>query len=354
MSTYYYSVDSKGEYIYGNFPDELKYLITNYKDNFEPFEVIFENERIMARLGYKTNEYGKIYTLTTENKYIKSKHLFKELLYRSTLGLESFLKYRNDLVEAQNKQIEEFMHNITSLNSYNIQDLFALIPQDVLTENINKQNEIVRTIIIEKPNITVKTLLNLIKYNLSMKVEFSVYERTIRSSTYIQKMSHSIRSVVLSILQIFIDDFEEKHIEVSLDACERRLNVDYDSLLVSLFYIFDNSIKYCCPHTKYKIIFKEEGNDTFSILFIMISIKIEKNEVNKIGTREFRSDLARRVKKDGHGIGMYRLVKTLSLNNAELEITPRANDYKRTVNFIDYEGNLFKIKFNNQHEWLKI
>jgi hypothetical protein len=353
MATYYYTLDSKGDYIYGNFPDELKYLVTDFKERHEPFEIIIGNEKKMVRLGFKTNEYGKIYTLTNENKYIKSNNLFKELLFRSTLGLESFSKFHNDLLGERNRQTEEFMHNVTSLNSYSIQDLFTLIPQDVLTENINKQNEIVKAIIIDKPNITVKTLLKLIKYNLSMKVEFSVYDRTLRPNSYIKKISHSLRGIVLSILQIFIDDFEDKHIEVSLDACERRLNVDYDSLFVSLFYIFDNSICYCCPHTKYKIIFKEEENNTFSLLFIMISIKIQKNEVSKIGTRDFRSDLAKQIKKDGHGIGMYRLVKTLQLNDAVLEITPRINDFKRTVNSFEYEANQFKIKFKNQHEWFK-
>jgi hypothetical protein len=51
---------------------------------------------------------------------------------------------------------------------------------------------------------------------------------------------------------------------------------------------------------------------------------------------------------------MFRLVKTLSLNDAALEITPRINEFKKTVCDIEYEANQFKIKFKKQHEWLKM
>jgi hypothetical protein len=145
------------------------------------------------------------------------------------------------------------------------------------------------------------------------------------------------------------------NIEVSLDAgtaSERRLEIDDDSLFVSLFYILENSLKYCCPNTKYKIIFKEE-DDCFAILFIMISIRIEKNEVSKLSEPRYRSPLARKIHDSGKGIGMYRIVKTLHLNNAELEITPRINDYSRKIGDIPYEGNQFKILFKGQKDFFR-
>ena len=95
-----------------------------------------------------------------------------------------------------------------------------------------------------------------------MKVEFSVFERTQKPISVVKKIPHSIRGILLSILQIFIDDFEKIRIEVSLDAgqaSERRIEIDDDSFFVSLFYLLENSLKYCCPNTKYKIIFKEEN-----------------------------------------------------------------------------------------------
>lgn len=352
MSTYYYAQKLNGDYLFDNFPNELKYLVADFQESQKAFEVVIGNEKILARMGDKTNDFGTIFTLTIDAKYINRYKLFKELVDMSIIGLKPLAEFQNKIVVAQSTQTQEFIHNVTSLNSYSIQDLFTLIPQAILTENINKQNEIVRNIINEKPNVAVKTLLKLIKYNLAMKVEFSVFERTLKPNVFVQKMEHSIRAVILSILQIFIDDFDDHKIEVSLDACERRINIDYDSLFVSLFYLLDNSIKYCCPSTKYKIIFKEEAN-CFSVLFIMISIKIEKNEVEKLNIHGYRSEAAKQLNKDGNGIGMYRIVKTLKLNNAELEITPKINDFTKKIGGIEYEGNQFKIKFEGQQDWFK-
>lgn len=351
MRTYYYALNKQDEYVFDNFPEETKCLITDYKNSDKPIEISINGSKIKARIGRKENDFGTIYVLTTEPKFINRKKFFKELVELSTIGLKPIVNFQNDLVNAHNEENDEFIHNVTSLNSYSIQDLFALIPQNVLTENINKQSDIVLEIIKEQPNVTVTTLLNLIKYNLATKVEFSVFERTLKPSTFVSKSSHQVRPLILSILQIFIDDFEKKKIEVTLDACEKSLNIDYDSLFVSLYYLLDNSVKYCCPRTTYKIIFRQEDND-FSILFIMISIKIEKDEIRKITTRGYRSATAKLLNESGGGIGMFRILKTLGLNDAELTITPRINQYTRKMKNIEYEANEFKIIFNDQKEWL--
>lgn len=357
MSTYYYALKNNGDYIFDNFPSELKNLITDYKDGQKVFDLNIGKEIVKARMGKKRNDYGTMFVLTTDEKYVKRYKLFKELMDISIIAIRPTSEFQNQIIADQSSQTQEFIHNVTSLNSYSIQELFTLIPQSILTGNITKQEENVKNIISEKPNLTVKTLLKLIKYNLAMKVEFSVFERTLKTVAVAQKLEYSIRDIVLSILQIFIDEFEEKKIEISLDAsedaCVKRISVDYDSLFVSFYYILENSIKYCCPNTKYKIIFKEE-TASFSILFIMISIKIDDSEIHKLTTRGYRSNLARNLNKEGNGIGMYRILKTLRLNDAELEITPRINNFRKIINGIEYEANQFKIKFLGQQNWFKL
>lgn len=355
MNTYFYAVDLNGEYLFDNFPKELAGIISDFDKTSNPFEVIINGNKQFAKIGRKSNNYGTIYTLTTENKFIKRPKLFKELLEMSVLSLGPLSKFHNEIITSQTQKTEQFIHNVVSLNSYSIQELFGLIPHRTLIGNINKQKDIIKSIILDKPGQAVSTLLKLIKYNYATKVEFSVFERTQKPHAVINKIPHSIRSIVLSVLQIFIEDFEKHYIEVSLDAgeaSERMIDVDYDSLFVSLFYILDNSVKYCCPHTKYKIIFKEEKN-CFSVLFIMISIRIQPSEINKLTEFGYRSDIAKQLNADGKGIGMYRIVRTLKLNNAELEITPRVNEFSKTVSSIVYEGNQFKIKFVGQQNWFK-
>lgn len=352
MTTYYYAINTSGDYVFDNFPEEIKHLATDFKANKNPFKVTIGGVERMARLGCKKNNFGTIYILTTEDKFINRYKYFLELIELSIIGLKPMVNFQIDLMKSHGEHNDEFIHNVTSLNSYSIQDLFSLIPQKTLTENISKQSEIVKNIITEQPNVAVKTLLNLIKYSLATKVEFSVFERTLKPHTTAQKTEHAIRSVILSILQIFIDDFEKNKIEVSLAACDKTLTIDYDSIFVSLYYILENSVKYCCPNTKYKIHFKEES-DGFSISFIMISIKIEKAELDKLTIKGYRSILARKIYSTGHGIGMYRILKTLKLNNAELEITPRVNEYTRKIKDVEYEANQFRIKFRGQQDWFK-
>ena len=352
MSTFYYAVNSAGDYIFDNVPSELMHLVANYGERHEPHEVIINDVKKIVRIGRKVNNSGIIYIITDEKKYLNRYKLFKEHMEISSSALKPLADFQNKIIHETNAQTEEFIHNVTSLNTYSIQDLFTLIPQNILTENINKQTDAIRTILNEKPNVAVKTFLKLIKYNLAMKVEFSVFERMLKPHAVVQKMNHSIRQIILSILQIFIEDFESMKIEVSLAACEKRVSVDYDSLFVSLYYLLDNAVKYCCPSTDFKIVFKEEQN-SFSILFIMISLKIEDNEVDKLSVRGFRSDLAKKLDSTGNGIGMYRILKTLKLNNAELEVIPRTNGYKTKRNGFEYEGNQFKIKLIGQQDWCK-
>lgn len=355
MSTYYYAINSDGDYLFDNFPSNSKDLITNFKESSSPFQIKIDGNFVNARIGKKSNSHGTIYTLTTEQKYVNRIKLFKELVDFSIISLKPIDLFHKKIVQQQTEKTEELIHNITSLNTYSIQDLFALIPQKSLSENINTQKDIIKSAIVEKPNVTISTLQKLIKYNLAMKVEFSVFERTQKPNIISKKISHSIRSLVLSILQIFIDDFEAKKIEVSLDAgaaSEKRFEIDDDSLFVSLFYILENSLKYCCPNTKFKIIFKEEST-CFSIVFVMISIKIENHEISKLTEHGYRGKSAIKINADGKGIGMYRITKTLKMNNAELEITPKINDYTRKIGNVIYEGNQFKIKFNGQQDWFK-
>ncbi len=355
MNTHYFALNSEGEYLFDNFPSNLKYLISNYKETLSPIEIFLGESKVKARLGKKSNSFGTIYTLTFEDKYVNRYKLFKELLGFSILALESLSNFKTSILISQSAKTEELIHNITSLNTYSIQNLYSLIPQKILSENINTQKDIIKNLISEKPNVTTETLLKLIKYSLSMKLEFSVFERTQNPNAPIKKISHSIRNIVLSILQIFIDDFEVKKIDVSLDSgldSEKRLEIDDDSLFVSLFYLLENSIKYCCPYTKYKIIFKEEA-DCFSILFNMISIKIENYEIEKLTDYGYRSNLAKKINIEGKGIGMFRIVKTLRFNNAILEITPRISAYEKINRDIIYENNQFKIKFMGQQDWFK-
>lgn len=347
VETYYYVKQKDGQYLLDNFPDELKYLVTNYQENREIIEVRLNEKNRRARIGLMSNDEVDIFILTLDDKFVKRLKFFRELLESTSLYLAPILRLQDKLIKTHKDTFDDFVHNVTSLNSYSIQNLFALIPQDLLSDNINKQKDIVKEIIKEKPNITVDTILKEIKYSIATKVEFSVFGNIDQKKSIFEKQNHKIRYVILSILQIFIDDFESKNIEVTLSASDKILLIDYDSIFVSLYFIFDNAIKYCSPHSKFKIILSE-SSETFDIIFRMVSVEIKELEKDLLTERGYRSEIAKKLNNKGLGIGMFRILKTLKLNDAELEIKPRAFDFQKTIKDINYEGNEFRIKFKNQ------
>ncbi len=354
MATFYQCISKSGEVLFNNLPIELTEEIKRQSRSQKIIPITLNNQITDCRIGERISSHGSIYTLTDDKRLVNRFKFFKEVLDQSLIILENLNTCRQSLIEEQSSKIDELIHNIVSLNTYSIQSLYALIPQKDLPENINPQKDFIKKIILEKPNVTVDTLLKLIKNNLAMKIEFSVYERINNPRIRLNRINYSVRMIILSIMQIFSDDFDKKNIEISLDASpisERRIDIDDDALFVSLFYLFENSLKYCCNNTKYVIFFSED-TDTFSVSFKMISVKINEDEIDKLLEYGYRSNNVKQLNIEGKGIGMFRIVKTLEANNAILKITPRCSTYTKDVGGTIYEANTFTIIFKDQKQWL--
>ena len=346
MGTYKQIRDYEGNLIFGDFPQELKTLPSKITEKSIKMEVSIDQRVVNSRCGFETNSNGTIYVLTTETRYINSSKLFKDLIQMSIITLDSIVNFKKKLSLNQNEYIQNLIHNLTSLNTYNIHDLENLVSQKLLSQNINRQKDAIKEIISTKPNVLSETLLKLIKYNYAMKVEFSVFEKTVMLNPNVQKIEYSIKEAILSILQIFIDDFEKKNIQVYVDSTSMRLHFDYDILFVSLFYIFENSVKYCCKSSSFNVIFEEISDNLFLVKFEMLSLRIEDYEVNRICQKKFRARSAEILTDEGKGIGMHRVKKTLKLNNIELEIIPRISSKSKSIDRLIYERNQFILKFD--------
>lgn len=345
MDVFHQIKDANGKVVLNNFPKELQYLTDINIEKPYKIEILYKSKKTKVKIGKQTSVNGIIIILAIDEKYVNSSRLYSDLLDMSLIMLNNIVSHRNSISLNQNEYVQELIHNLTSLNTYNVQGLQSLIPQDILTQNINNQKEVIKKIVYDKPNVTTETLLKLIKYNYAMKVEFSVFEKTVILNPSIQKLEYSVREIILSVLQIFIEDFDEKKITVSVDYNQRRIHIDYEILFVTLFYLFENAVKYCCSHSDFKVIFKEEQNN-YIVIFEMMSLRIEDYEVEKLCDKKFRAKSAIALTSEGKGIGMSRILKTLKLNSGELEIVPRISGKSKTRNNLQYELNQFKIKFN--------
>lgn len=351
MANYYKATDVEGELIFSTFPSEV--VTDNLVPNDNRLVTITTSNGVEhGRVGIRKTHQGCLYIFTTEKKYVQSDRLFKELMSISIGSLSHLIEYRNRIRQEQDMLNEELVHNLTSLNTYSIQTLFALVPQEKLAGNINKQEELVKEIILAQPNVAASTLLKLVKNNLSMKVEFSVFDKSMRQYPQVKLLEDSIRSVILTILQIFIQDFDSRAITVFLAASDKRLNVDFESLTVSFYYILDNAVKYCCSGTDLKINFNER-KDAFEVVLDMISIPIDPEDVGRLCDKGYRSKHAKEHSKDGSGIGMYRMKKTLKMNGAEIRVFPKASAFVRETKHGRFEHNRFIVAFPGQQDWFK-
>lgn len=343
MKTYYYFKTHSGRILIDTFPNEYLYLKEDFEDNGR---LILDKK---ARIGRIKNQHGKVVVLTFEKRFIKRLKFFKEFLSNNLIVLESIESIVETVKTEDSQNTKELIHNLVSLNSYNIQNLHSLIPENVLKKNLTDQEKEVRTIMNEQPNITAKTLLGVIKNNMSMKMEFSVFNKLLLPYPASNKRVRNIRETVLSILYIFINDFQERDITVSLEACDKEIPIDYEAMTVSLFFILENALKYCRQGSQLKIKFQEE--DCFCIVFDMISLKIGQNEKDMLCNLNFRGSQAKKIDEKGMGIGMFRVKKTLQLNDAEIIVLPNIDSFEKKNKEIIYHHNQFIIKFPLIRKW---
>ena len=79
--------------------------------------------------------------------------------------------------------------------------------------------------------------------------------------------------------------------------------------------------KYVRPHTDVTISFSY-NKKSLSIIFNMQSVHIEKSEIKDIFKEGYSGLEAKKSKKDGEGIGMYRAQVLLDLNGGTINVEP--------------------------------
>lgn len=299
---------------------------------------------LKARFGKITTKRGITFLCSDEIKTIK---LFRDRLsiFDSTLIPLEKLKaeIKTQISEEEKKRTKRLLHNLISLNAHNIQELYALVPQDLLTANIENQISIITDAIYENPKEAALTYLRIAKHNIAMKTEFSVFKKLYENNPVLEFSYHPIRKVIFNILHTYFQDFTDKHVYVRVKENYTKVNIDYDSVHVAIYHLIDNASKYCLPNREILIDFIESEN-TLIVRFDMISIKIDDDEVDKIFNESYSGRNSQKINKSGDGIGMFRAKSLLELNNVSIEVK---RDYQKIERFngTDYGRNIFELKF---------
>lgn len=286
---------------------------------------------------------GEVFLCCGETKTSK---LFREKIENLTYAIPEFRKISLDITknafELEQQRFTKLVHNIKTINGHSIQELYSLVPQELLTADVNKQLSIISKFILNDIDKASKTFLRVAKHNSQIKVEFSTQEKIINPNPQLEKRFHVIRKVLLNVFHSFFNDFYSSKVDVKIGECDTKLLLDYESIHVAFYHIIENASKYIKPHSTLYINFSSEHN-VLTISFKMESLKIEDQEKEKIFEDNFSGINAIKINKAGTGLGMGIIKKLTELNNGNFNVYPGKGNviYKG----FEYSENRFTLDF---------
>lgn len=297
------------------------------------------------RQGKLTNSKSTTFLCCDKTKTTK---LFKQKLEGLALAFPDLVipknEIENGIKKIEQQKVNRLVHNLTSINAYNIQEIYDLIPQSVLASNWKEQLQFIEKEVVKNPKATAMMFLRIAKNNIHMKSEFSIYRKLDREDrTPLEFQSFSIKNILLNVLHTFFADFSEKHIYVEVGEFFNKAKVDYETIQIAFYHLIENALKYSKPNSKINIDF-EDGTQEFLIKFKMISTYIKPSERELIFTEGFSGEIAKKMGKSGDGIGMWRIKQMMGLNSGDFYAV--FGDEIQKIMGISFCANTFILKFN--------
>lgn len=278
----------------------------------------------------------------------KTTKLFKNKLEGLSLSFPDLVIPKKEIEDSikkiEQQKVNRLVHNLTSINAYNIQEIYDLLPQSVLASNWKDQINFIEKEIIKSPKLAAMMFLRIAKNNIHMKSEFSIYRKLDREDkTPLEFQLFSIRNILLNVLHTFFADFSQKQIYVDVGEFYTKVLVDYETVQVALYHLIENALKYSKPNSKIFIDFQDNSTE-ISIKFEMISTFVKITERELIFNEGFSGEIAKKIGKSGDGIGMWRIKQMMELNSGS--ITAIFGDEIEKIMGLDFSTNTFILKFN--------
>lgn len=295
------------------------------------------------RAGMVSNQRGTVVAFSSSKDYVRSSTKFStalNVILDSVGMIDEIVKQARD---SNNKSTSRLIHNLTSLNAHNIQEIYSLIPQENVSQKIGGQIPYVEDIVKKDPKETASILLRIAKNNAAMKVEFSVFRKLFDSNPELQIKVHNVHKVLMNTFYLFFPDFTDEGVRVKVGDNKNKYfaRFDYESFSVALYHVIENAAKYIKPNSVLNVEIKKVSGFV-EIIMDMISLEIKKNEADRIFEEGISGELASRVGKSGDGIGMSRAKKILALNAGSVSVNPHC-DTVEIVMGVNYQRNIFTI-----------
>ncbi|EJL7008121.1 ATP-binding protein [Vibrio cholerae] len=342
MSLHYKIYDNQGKVIINKLPDKYSYLIeSTIESPSSKKDVLFGSNVRYVKINDGRYTF---FALTTKAQYIKSSRKFNTEVQLILDCIDDAIKFRYDFIKDTQDNTNRLIHNLVTLNAHNMQEVYSIIPQEVLADKRNKQWKMIITEYVKEDlSEAALSLVRIAKNSLKMKTEVSVYNSLRNGKVSLEKKNHHIHRVLMNLFYVFFPDFTDKEVLVDVERTNLQSVFDYETVTVALYYILDNAVKYIKPNSELKVsIDKEKFSSKIMITFEMISIKVDESELEKIFEEGVSGLHAVSCGKAGQGIGMSRARELLKLNDIDIHFEPVKGTDLNQLQYC-YQRNLVKV-----------
>lgn len=296
------------------------------------------------RRGMFASKLGKVYFCTSDKDNLSSNKLFKKQLRFYSEMLGSFVDVRDNIRDSGVKFARRLIHNLTSLHAHILQDLYLIVPQESLSGSTSAPSQLkaVKEALQENENDLPKGFLRIIKNAVAIKTEFNVFLSLYSEKPPLNEKHHNLHRVLRNVSSMYFQDFQEKGVFLVQDAFQGEVLLDYESVGVALHHLFLNAVKYTMNDTTLRIKFPcQDGVPRIELE--MVSLPIERNEIDSLYEEGYSGKAARKLSLSGDGSGMGIAKKLLELNGAKIAISAGHPEFSRLGT--EYAKNIFTIEF---------
>jgi K+-sensing histidine kinase KdpD len=334
--------NKKGDVLYSNVPTECSACITASRKSIEMAECPATGSK--RRRARRKTDQGTVYFCGDEELLLKSRRIIRERLELYSEMLQELNRLHASMTLQARADLKRLMHNLLSQNAHNIQEVYNVASQDAMSLSMSEQIETVAKRIKADPTKAARALLRINKNNLAIKCEFAAFRFLHTSSkAALKTRNHNIRKVVMNALHPFFQDFKERKISIEADLYDGNVKIDYETIQVALYHVFENAAKYCLSKSPFKISYPIiEGRQV--VCFDMISLQITDKDMDHLFEEGYSGEQPKNLGLAGAGLGMALINKLLALNNAVLTVDRNVDPAKKKSVLLGvYENNRFNM-----------
>lgn len=317
--------DSTGRIVVSRMPEECKAVCLEQAPNtLDKFIGLACHGT--RRRSKQTGPTGTVFLCTDNPDLVSSKRVFQKQIqfYGEMIG--TFQEVRDETVKRLNIENRRLVHNLTTLNSHILQEIYDITPQEQLTGSPNNQVQIIRDAILRNPDRTAAGALRILKNAVAARTEMQIVRRLQPSEAQapLNPKSHSLHKVVTNSLITFFQDSIENGLEWQLGQFSKKVTFDYETVSVALYRLFENAVKYCMPNSEIRISFGTAFQGV-KMVMEMTSLWINYTEREEIFREGKSGAMAIQAGLNGDGLGLYFVREMLLLNRAEIRWEPIVN-----------------------------